>query len=243
MLPEKERRVPLLPLPLLHELMGQKVNPNGMRLKITRSWPSMWFARGKKYRDYFIADIQIKRYIKNRMKDAGISLIEIERSKRISVMIHTSKPGVIIGKQGAAIEELRKELERKFGGNFEVNIREIRSPDADAEIIAETIQGQIQRRMPYRRAAKMALEKAMQAGAQGIKISIAGRLNGADIARSELFKEGNIPLQTLRADVQFAVRHARTTYGTIGVKVWVYKGMVFRKVQEAQSSALSSLPH
>ncbi len=172
------------------------------------------------------------------MKDAGISLIEVDRGKKVNVVIHSSKPGVIIGKQGAAIEDLRKELERKFGGSFEVNIQEIRSPDADAEVIAETIQGQIQRRMPYRRAAKMALEKAMQAGALGIKIVVSGRLNGAEIARVELFKQGNVPLQTLRANVQYAVRHARTGYGTIGVRVWVYKGMVFRKVQQMQSAAL-----
>ena len=182
-------------------------------------------------------DVRIKRYIKERMKDAGISEIEIDRSKRTSVVIHTSKPGVIIGKQGAAIEELRKDLEKRFGGAFEVNIQEIRSPDSDAAVIAETIQGQIQRRMPYRRASKMAIEKAMQSGALGIKIKVSGRLNGAEIARTELFKDGNIPLQTLRANVQFAVRHAKTTYGTIGVKVWVYKGMVFKKIKQAQSAS------
>lgn len=220
--------------------MGQKVNPNGARLRITHSWPSTWFARGKKYRELFLDDVRIKRYIRERLPDAGISEIGIDRSKRTSVSIHTSKPGVIIGKQGAAIEELRKELEKRFGGSFEVNIQEIRAPDTDAAVIAETIQGQIQRRMPYRRAAKMAMEKAMQAGAQGIKITVSGRLNGAEIARRELFKEGNVPLQTLRANVQFTVRHAATMYGIIGVKVWVYKGMVFKKVQQVQSSSLHS---
>lgn len=219
--------------------MGQKVNPNGMRLGITHSWPSTWFASGRKYRDLLVQDVRIREYIKKRLKEAGISSIEIERSKKTSITIHTSKPGVIIGKQGAAIEELRKDLEKAFGGSFEVNIQEIRSPDSDAEVIAETIQGQIQRRMPYRRAAKMAIEKAMQGGVKGIKISVAGRLNGADIARSELFKEGNIPLQTLRADVQFARRHAVTTFGTIGVKVWICKGMVFKKVREVQSASLT----
>ncbi|HLD32495.1 MAG TPA: 30S ribosomal protein S3 [Candidatus Peribacteraceae bacterium] len=219
--------------------MGQKVNPNGMRLGITRSWPSTWFASGRKYRDLLVQDVRIREHIKKRLKEAGISSIEIERSKKTSITIHTSKPGVIIGKQGAAIEELRQDLEKAFGGSFEVNIQEIRNPDGDAEVIAETIQGQIQRRMPYRRAARMAIEKAMQSGVKGIKISVAGRLNGADIARSELFKEGNIPLQTLRADVQFARRHAVTTFGTIGVKVWIYKGMVFKKVREAQSASLT----
>ena len=219
--------------------MGQKVNPNGMRLGITHSWPSTWFASGRKYRDLLVQDVRIREHIKKRLKEAGISSIEIERSKKTSITIHTSKPGVIIGKQGAAIEELRQDLEKAFGGSFEVNIQEIRNPDGDAEVIAETIQGQIQRRMPYRRAARMAIEKAMQSGVKGIKISVAGRLNGADIARSELFKEGNIPLQTLRADVQFARRHAVTTFGTIGVKVWIYKGMVFKKVREAQSASLT----
>lgn len=219
--------------------MGQKCNPNGLRLKITHSWPSSWFASGKKYKDYFLQDVRIRRYIEKRLPDAGISKIEIDRSKMTSVVIHTSKPGVIIGKQGAAIEQLNKDLQSTFGGKFEVNIQEIRSPDADAHVIAETIQGQIQRRMPYRRAAKMAIEKAMQAGALGVKIKVSGRLNGAEIARTELFKDGNIPLQTLRANVQFAVKHASTTYGTIGVKVWIYKGMVFKKIKQAQSATLT----
>ena len=218
--------------------MGQKVNPNGFRLGITHTWGSTWFARGAKYRDLLLQDLKIKRYIRNRLGDAGISQINLDRDKRTTVTIHSSKPGVIIGKQGAAIEELRVDLEREFGGNFEVNIQEIRNPDGDAEVIAETIQGQIERRMPYRRAAKMAIEKAMQAGVKGIKIRVAGRLNGAEIARNELFKDGNIPLQTLRADVQFARKHAKTTYGTIGIKVWVYKGMVFKKVKEMQSADL-----
>ena len=219
--------------------MGQKVNPNGFRLGVTHMWDSTWFARGRKYRDLLLQDVTIKRFLRTKLPDAGISRIEIVRDKRTTVIVHTSKPGVIIGKQGAAIEELRKELEHRFGGNFEVNIQEVRSPDSDAEVIAETIQGQIQRRMPYRRAAKMAMEKAIQAGARGIKIKVSGRLNGAEIARNELFKEGNVPLQTMRADVQFARRHAVTTYGTIGVKVWIYKGMVFKKLQQAQSATLS----
>ena len=181
-------------------------------------------------------DVTIKRYITKKLPDAGISSINIDRDKRTTVIIETSKPGVIIGKQGAAIEELRKDLEHSFGGNFEVNIKEIRNPDANAAVIAETIQGQMQRRMPYRRAAKMAIEKAMQAGLKGVKIRIAGRLNGAEIARNEYFKDGNIPLQTLRADVQFAKRTAHTTYGTIGIKVWIYKGMVFKKIQQVQSA-------
>ncbi|MDD5751685.1 MAG: 30S ribosomal protein S3 [Candidatus Peribacteraceae bacterium] len=220
--------------------MGQKVNANGFRIGLTHSWPSKWYARGSKFREMFLQDIGIKRYISGKMKDAGIALVEIDRGKKTSVVIHSSKPGVIIGKQGAAIEDLRKELEKKFGGSFEVNIQEIRNPDANAAVIAETIQGQIVRRMPYRRAVKMSIEKAMQAGAIGVKVSISGRLNGAEIARSELFKNGNIPLQTLRANVEFATRHAITTYGTIGVQVWVYHGLVFKKVQQIHSASLRS---
>lgn len=229
-------RIPLCPLPPKIP-MGQKVNPNGFRLGITRTWPSTWYARGKKYRKLLLEDVVIKRHLREKLKDAGISNIEIERNKKTTITIHTSKPGVIIGKQGAAIEELRVGLEKQFGGSFEVNIQEIRNPDGDAEVIAETIQGQIQRRMPYRRAAKMAVEKASQSGVEGIKILVSGRLNGADIARSEYFKDGNIPLQTLRANVQFARRDAITTYGTIGIKVWVYKGMVFKKVEHVQSAS------
>lgn len=221
--------------------MGQKVNANGLRIGITHSWPSTWFARGRKFRDLFIQDQRIRRFITKKLPDAGISEILIERSKKIHVSIVSSKPGVLIGKQGSAIDDLRKELDHLFSGSFEVDVQELRNPDADAHVIAETIQGQIVRRMPYRRACKMAMEKGMQAGAQGVKITIGGRLNGAEIARSDLFKEGNIPLQTLRANIQFARRHAITKFGTIGIQVWVYKGMVFKNVQQAQSSALT--PH
>ena len=220
--------------------MGQKVNPNGIRIGITHSWASTWFAKGKKFRELFIQDVQIRRYIGERMKDAGICQIDIDRNKKTTVVIHSSKPGVIIGKQGAAIEDLRKDLERRFGGSFEVNIQEIRSPDSEPAVIAENIQGQIERRMPYRRAAKMAMEKAMQAGALGVKITVSGRLNGAEIARSDTFREGNVPLQTLRANITMATRHAVTTYGTIGVQVCVYKGMVFKKIQQIQSATLTS---
>lgn len=217
--------------------MGQKVNANGLRIGMTHSWPSTWFAKGKKYRDLFLQDQLIRRHIMGKLKEGAISHIEIERGKKTSVAIHTAKPGVIIGKQGAAIEEMKKELESKFGGSFLVDVREIRNADADPHVIAENIQGQIQRRMPYRRACKMALEKAMQNGALGVKIVLSGRLNGAEIARGDSFKEGNIPLQTLRANIVFARRHALTKYGTIGVQVWVYKGLVFKNVQQMQSNA------
>lgn len=221
--------------------MGQKVNPNGFRLGITHSWASTWFATKEKYQTLFLADVRIRRFLDKKFKDAGLSSIEIDRGKKTSVVLNSSKPGVIIGKQGAAIEDLRKELEKKFGGSFEINVHEIKTPDADAVCIAESVQSQIERRMPYRRACKMAIERAMQAGAIGVKIGVSGRLNGAEIARNDMFKEGNVPLQTLRANIQFATRHAATAYGTIGVQVYVYKGMVFKKIQEAKSSSLKSL--
>ena len=221
--------------------MGQKVNPNGFRLGITHSWASTWFATKEKYQTLFLADVRIRRFLEKKFKDAGLSSIEIDRGKKTFVVLNSSKPGVIIGKQGAAIEDLRKELEKKFGGSFEINVHEIKNPDADAVCIAESIQSQIERRMPYRRACKMAIERAMQAGAIGVKVGVSGRLNGAEIARSDMFKEGNVPLQTLRANIQFATRHAITAYGTIGVQVYVYKGLVFKKIQEAKSSSLKSL--
>lgn len=222
--------------------MGQKVNPNGFRIGMTHMWDSTWFATKNKYRQNFLDDTRIRRFLNKKFNEAGVSSIAIERGKKTSVLINSSKPGVIIGKQGAAIEDLRKELEKKFGGSFEINVHEVRNADADAMCIAESIQGQIQRRMPYRRACKMAIEKAMQSGAIGIKVGVSGRLNGAEIARTDSFKEGNVPLQTLRANIQFATRHAITTYGTIGVQVWVYKGMVFKKVRDVKSPALTSLP-
>ena len=159
--------------------MGQKVNPNGFRIGITHTWPSIWFAKGRKYRENLIQDVQLKRYIMTKMKDAGIAEILIEREKKTNVKIRTSKPGVLIGKQGAAIEDLEKDLNKRFSSNFHVEVEEIRSPDSEAAIIGETIKGQIERRMPYRRAVKMAIEKAMQAGAIGIKVTVSGRLNGA----------------------------------------------------------------
>lgn len=219
--------------------MGQKVNPNGFRIGFTHSWPSTWFAKGKKFSDLFLQDVRVRRYILGKTKESGISLIEIDRGKKVTVTITTSKPGVLIGKQGSAIEDLSKDLERRFGNPFIVEVREVRNPDADPEVIAETIQGQIERRMPYRRAVKMAIEKAMAAGALGVKVTVSGRLNGAEIARDDLFKEGNVPLQTLRANIQLAKRHAITKFGTIGIQVWVYKGMVFKKMKQIHSATLS----
>ncbi|MBU0727097.1 30S ribosomal protein S3 [Patescibacteria group bacterium] len=213
--------------------MGQKVNPKGLRIGIINTWDSKWFAGRKKYAKYFHADLALKKLVRDKLKNAGVIKIEIERSaKKVVVNIHAAKPGLIIGRQGVAIEDLRDLLSRKFGENFEVNILEIANPDMSAELIGELVASQIERRIAYRRAVKMALQKAIEAGAQGVKIQIAGRLNGVEIARREFFKDGNIPLHTLRADVDYAKVNANTTYGVIGIKVWVYKGLIFKKKSE-----------
>lgn len=213
--------------------MGQKVNPKSLRIGITNTWDSKWFAGRKKYAKKFHADLAIRKLVRDRLKNAGVTKIEIERSaKKVIVNIHAAKPGLIIGRQGVAIEDLRDLLTKKFGENFEVNVLEIPNPEVSAELIGEMVAGQIERRIAYRRAVKMSLQKAIEAGAKGVKINVAGRLNGVEIARSEYFKEGNIPLHTLRADVDYATVNANTTYGVIGIKVWVYKGLVFKKRKE-----------
>mgnify|MGYP000420823933 CR=1 FL=1 len=209
--------------------MGQKVNPNDIRLGITNTWPSRWFALGKGYQKNLMEDIAIRNYLESKLVDAGVANIEIERSSSaISVIIFSSKPGVIIGRSGTAIDDLKVELKQKFGHNFDVNIRELKNPDTDADILAESVAQQITRRIAFRRAAKSAVRKAMEANAQGVKVEISGRLNGAEISRREFFLEGKIPLQTFRADISYASKRAETTYGTIGVKVWVFRGEVFR---------------
>ncbi len=207
--------------------MGQKVHPIAFRLGVNKTWSSRWFSK-KNYAQLLHRDITLRRAIKERLKDGGIAKIEIERgSGTVNVNIHTSKPGIIIGRQGAAIEDLRKELFNQFGDKIEVNVMEIGKPDLDAQLIAESVAEQIERRMPYRRASKQAVIRGMENGLIGIKIRVAGRLNGADIARNETFKDGNIPLHTLRADVNYGQATARTTYGAIGIKVWTYRGEIF----------------
>ena len=210
--------------------MGQKVNPKSFRLGTVSSWASRWFAPRREYAAVLHRDITLRRAIEERLVDSGLSRIEIERtSNDVKVHIFTSKPGIIIGRQGASIEELRADLSHRFGERIEVNIVEIKKPDADAKLIAENIARQIERRMPYRRIAKMAVTRAMENGLQGVKVRVAGRLNGADISRAEFFKEGNIPLHTIRADVDYAMARANTTYGVIGIKVWTCRGEVFDK--------------
>ncbi|MDP2691841.1 MAG: 30S ribosomal protein S3 [Candidatus Gracilibacteria bacterium] len=209
--------------------MGQKVSPKTIRLNITHKWPAKWYARKRKYSQLVVRDILLRKQIAEILPDSGISKIEIERSnKNLIVTIHTAKPGIIIGKKGDSIDELKKKLSQKFGEHIEINIQEVKKPDLDAQIIGDSIAYQIERRGSYRRAAKQAVQKSMDAGAIGVKIFIGGRLNGVDIARSEFFKEGNIPLHTFRADIDYAKSTAITTYGAIGIKVWIYKGNIYK---------------
>ena len=210
--------------------MGQKVNPTSLRIGITKTWDSKWFATHRNFAELFHADLRLKKIIKERLKNAAVTKVEIERSaKKVTVNVHAAKPGLIIGRQGVMIEDLKDHLKRKFGHNIEVNIHEVSDPDLSAQLIGEMIASQLERRIAYRRAVKVGLKKAIDAGAKGVKVQIAGRLNGVEIARNEYFKEGNVPLHTLRADIDFAKVVANTTYGAIGIKVWVYKGLVFKK--------------
>ncbi len=207
--------------------MGQKVNPHGMRVGVIKDWDSRWYAEGKEFSDYLVEDHEIREYLKKRLYNAGISNIEIERaSDRIRIIIHTAKPGVVIGKGGSEIEKLKKELQKITDKKLFVDIKEIKRPDKEAQLVAENIAQQIENRVSFRRAMKSAMTRAMKAGALGIKTAVSGRLAGADIARSEFYSEGTIPLQTLRADIDYGFAEAGTTYGRIGVKVWIYKGEI-----------------
>ncbi|MCF7836698.1 30S ribosomal protein S3 [Candidatus Gracilibacteria bacterium] len=207
--------------------MGQKVNPKSFRLGGIKSWSSRWFSK-KNYANLLHRDITLRKAIKERLKESGIGEIEIERSSgSVKVNVFSSKPGMVIGRQGIALEELKKDIEMQFGDKIEINIVEVAKPDSVAQLIAENVANQIERRMPFRRVAKQAVKKGMESGLRGIKVRVAGRLNGADISREETFKEGNIPLHTIRADVDYGEIPAKTTYGKIGVKVWTYRGEVF----------------
>ncbi len=206
--------------------MGQKVNPIGLRVGINRTWSSRWFA-GRNYADRLIDDLRLRRFIQDKMKSAGISSVVIERAaKNTKVTVYTARPGMIIGKKGADIEKLRKDLSVEAGGEVALNIVEIRKPEMDAQLAAEGIAQQLERRVSFRRAMKRAVQSAMRLGAKGIRVNIAGRLGGAEIARTEWYREGRVPLHTLRADLDYGFSEAKTTYGIIGVKVWIYKGDV-----------------
>lgn len=214
--------------------MGQKVNPKGLRIGIIHSWDSNWFANKKQYKGLLHEDIQIREFVTEYYKDGFIGKVEILRdANNTQLIIYTSRPGVIIGRQGEGIEDFEKQLEKKFKGkNFTVNVKEIKKADTNAAIVAENIGKQITRRVSYRRAIKTAIQRAMENGAKGIKVQVKGRLNGVEIARSETFTEGKIPLHTFRANIDFALYGTPTTYGIIGIKVWIYKGEVFNRVSE-----------
>ncbi|RZB36438.1 MAG: small subunit ribosomal protein S3 [Desulfobacteraceae bacterium Eth-SRB2] len=216
--------------------MGQKVNPIGLRLGIVKTWESRWYA-GKKYADYILEDYNIRKFIKKRLYHAGISRIEIERSsKRVRLRIFTSRPGIVIGKKGSEIASFKKELEKIVSHEVIIDIQEVRKPEIDAQLVAENIALQIVRRVAFRRAMKRGISSAMRFGAQGIKIICSGRLGGAEMARTEQYREGRIPLHTLRADIDYGFIDARTTYGIIGIKVFIFKGEILKKGSEKIST-------
>ncbi len=207
--------------------MGQKVHPHGFRVGVIKNWDTRWYASKKNFADYLVEDDKIRKHLKEKLFAAGISKIEIERAfNKLTVNIHTAKPGVVIGRGGAGVEALKAEVSKLVGQAVNVNIIEVRSADANAQLVAENIAAQLERRISFRRAMKQSMGRALKAGAKGIKLKCSGRLGGAEIARSEGYREGSIPLQTLRADIEYGFAEAHTTYGRIGVKVWVYKGEV-----------------
>ena len=223
--------------------MGQKVNPIGMRLQVNRTWDSRWFANTKEYGNLLLEDIRIREFIKKECAQAGVSKIIIERPhKKCRVTIHTARPGVIIGKKGADIETLRKKIAAMTDSELHLNIVEVRKPELDAQLVAESIAQQLERRVSFRRAMKRGVQNAMRMGALGIRVNVGGRLGGAEIARTEWYREGRVPLHTLRADIDYALAEAKTPYGIIGIKVWIFKGEIMehdpaardRRLQEAQ---------
>lgn len=207
--------------------MGQKVNPVGLRIGIIRDWESKWYA-GKDFGDLLMEDVKIREYLKQKLKESAVSRIEIERAaNRVNVTIHTAKPGMVIGKGGSEVEVIRAYLSKLTNGKkVHINISEVKTPDLDAILVAESIAQQLERRVSFRRALKQAIQRSMRAGAKGIKTSVSGRLGGAEIARTEGYSEGTVPLHTLRADIDYGTAEAHTTYGRIGVKVWIYRGEV-----------------
>ena len=209
--------------------MGQKVNPHGLRVGIIKDWDSKWFAGKKEFGDQLVEDYNIRKFIKKTCYDSGIAKVVIERKQnKVFVTIYTAKPGIIIGRGGAEIEKLKKELEKMTKKTVNVNIMEVKQPDANAQLVAENIAQQLEKRISFRRAMKQVMGRAMRLGVKGIKTSVAGRVGGAEIARTESYHEGTIPLQTLRADIDYGFAEAATTYGIIGVKVWIYKGEILK---------------
>jgi small subunit ribosomal protein S3 len=227
--------------------MGQKVNPVGIRLGITRDWTSKWYAGTKSFSTHLHNDYTVREFLKKRLAEASVSRIHIERAaRRVNITIHTARPGIVIGKKGEDIEKVRQEVARKMKlavNDVRINIAEIRKPELDAQLVAESIAQQIEKRVMFRRAMKRAVTNTMRSGALGIKVRASGRLNGAEIARTEWSREGRIPLHTFRADIDYGLAEARTTYGVIGVKVWIFKGEVFDRSQadiDAEAAAMAS---
>jgi len=211
--------------------MGQKVHPTGFRLGISTDWTSKWYAEGRDYAKYLNSDLEIRKYLKDKLSQASVSKIQIDRPARAAfVVIHTARPGIVIGKKGEDVEALRREIARRMDlniNNVKINIEEIRKPEIDAQLVAESVAQQLERRIMFRRAMKRAVSNAMRLGALGVKVNVAGRLNGAEIARTEWYREGRVPLHTLRADIDYGFAEAATTYGIIGIKTWIFKGEVF----------------
>ena len=218
--------------------MGQKVNPHGMRVGVIKDWDSRWYAREDKVGDLIVEDYNIRQFLKKTLYSAGVPKIEIERdSNGVRIFIHCSRPGVVIGKGGAEIQRLEGEVEKKIGKKVKISIVEVRTPDTCAQLVAESIAQQLEKRISYRRAMKNAMGRAMRMGALGIKVMVSGRIGGAEIARSECYHEGTIPLQTLRADIDYGFAEAATTYGRIGIKVWIYKGEVLNSTLRSAAPA------
>ena len=213
--------------------MGQKVNPHGLRVGVIKNWDSRWFEKDETFGDTLVSDYNLRSYLKKSLFSAGIAKIEIERDNdRVRVFIHCAKPGMVIGRQGSEIEKLKATIEKKVGKPASVNVVEVRNPDMSAQLVAESVASQLERRISFRRAMKLSIGRTMRMGAKGIKIAVSGRLGGAEIARTEHYHEGTIPLQTLRADIDYGVWEANTTYGKIGVKVWIFKGEVLPDVKK-----------
>lgn len=213
--------------------MGQKVSPIGLRLGITKTWTSNWFAK-ENFADYLYEDLLIRNYLKKRMEHGGVSTLNIDRTaKKVTITINTSRPGIVIGKKGEEVEKLKAELQHLTQKEIHINIREVKKPEMDAQLVADNIARQVQKRVSYKKAIKKAISTAMRMGAEGIKVGIGGRLNGAEIARTETYKEGRIPLHTLRADIDYAKATSHTTYGCVGVKVWICKGEIITTKEDA----------
>ena len=217
--------------------MGQKVHPIGIRLGIVKDWTSKWYADSSSYAEKLITDLEVRQFLKNKLAGASVSRIQINRpAQTANITIHSARPGVVIGKKGEDIESLRKAISAMMGVPVHINIEEIRKPELDATLVAESIAQQLQKRIMFRRAMKRAVTNTMRLGAQGIRVNVAGRLNGAEIARTEWYREGRVPLHTLRADIDYGVAEANTTYGIIGVKVWIFKGEILPNMTDAKSA-------